>query len=132
MIIPNEKVQQGEDDWHVLMGRPTFSQEDIQVGVVQIHDLDFMYGSNEIRSGEFIAISAGDFISVPGRSVGIPWTFLDEWELKTRTRNGKTYEFYNVMLIEGRNGTAERRGLGRVEKSLWESMQLEEVDVILA
>jgi len=102
MIIPNDKAQQGEDDWHVLMDRPTFSQEDIQVGVVRIHDQHFVYGLNATRSGEFIAISAGDFISVPGHSVGIPWTFLDEWELKTRTRNGNVYEFYNVMLIEGK------------------------------
>ena len=132
IIVPNEKAQQGEDDWYVLMGRPTFSQEDIQVGVVRIHDLDFMYGSSETRSGEFIAISVGHFILVPGQNVGIPWTFLAEWELKTRTCNGNIYEFYNVMLIEGRNGTVERRGLGRVEKSLWEGMQLEVVEVILA
>lgn len=35
-----------------------------------------------------VSISAGEFICVPGQSVGIPRTFLSEWEMERRTEDG--------------------------------------------
>jgi hypothetical protein len=51
--------------------------------------------------------------------------------MKKRSDDSNIYRFYNIMLIGRRNGIAERRGLGRVEKSLWERMALEEVEITL-
>lgn len=130
-IAPNKNATKGENDWYMLVARPKLSKEDIQVGVVQIHCPKFMAETKDGVLGEFIALSAGDFISVPGRNVGIPLTFLHEWEMNKRLVHDNMYRFYNVMLIERRNGIAERRGLGRVEKSLWESMDLEEMEITL-
>jgi hypothetical protein len=41
------------------------------------------------------------------------------------------YEYYNVMWIEWENGIAYRKAVGRVYKEAWESLDLEEVDVLL-
>lgn len=41
------------------------------------------------------------------------------------------YEFYNVLWIEWKDNIAYRKGLGRVFKEVWESQDLEQVDVIL-
>jgi hypothetical protein len=41
------------------------------------------------------------------------------------------YEYYNVMWIEWKNGIAYRKAVGRVYKEAWESLELEEVDVLL-
>ncbi|KAL9114869.1 MAG: hypothetical protein Q9227_001112 [Pyrenula ochraceoflavens] len=50
---------------------------------------------------------------------------LDEWDHAERPRSTRHYEFYNVLWIEWRNGTAFRKGLGRVEKRIWESIERE-------
>jgi hypothetical protein len=41
------------------------------------------------------------------------------------------YEFYNVLWIEWEDGIAFRKGVGRVEKSMWEAQPLEWIDVTL-
>jgi hypothetical protein len=43
----------------------------------------------------------------------------------------EVYEWYNVLWIEWKDGIAYRKGLGRVSKEAWESMDLEAVDVLL-
>ncbi|KAH8773677.1 heterokaryon incompatibility protein-domain-containing protein [Diaporthe sp. PMI_573] len=43
----------------------------------------------------------------------------------------ETYTFYNVLWIKWEDGIAYRRGVGRVKRETWESMELEDVDLIL-
>jgi hypothetical protein len=62
----------------------------------------------------------------------------DQWEswdyqrkvIDLRDQIG-VYEYYNVMWIEWENGIAYRKAVGRVYKEAWESLDLEEVDVLL-
>lgn len=103
----------------------------VQVGVIQVHDELFKTNGKCTGLEEFIAISAGEFLGVPGQSVGAPWDMLDDWELRQRTSNNNVYEFYNVMLIEQDDGIAKRRGLGRVQMDLWKASEKEEIEVVL-
>ncbi|KAF2189359.1 HET-domain-containing protein [Zopfia rhizophila CBS 207.26] len=130
-IKPKGTPRKEDDRWYAIERKPTSNRE-LQVGLVQLHDPKSEDWSTADVSGEFIAISAGEFLCVPGQSVGVPWTMLDEWEMKRRSKDGNVYEFYNVMLIEGHGGIAMRKGLGRVQKTMWESLDLEEVEVVLA
>ncbi|PQE13531.1 heterokaryon incompatibility protein [Rutstroemia sp. NJR-2017a WRK4] len=41
------------------------------------------------------------------------------------------YEFYNCLWVEWKDGIAYRKALGRVEKSMWEGLELEEIELIL-
>ncbi|PQE15015.1 heterokaryon incompatibility protein [Rutstroemia sp. NJR-2017a BVV2] len=43
----------------------------------------------------------------------------------------KPYEFYNCLWIGWKDGIAYRKALGRVEKSVWEALELEEIELIL-
>lgn len=56
---------------------------------------------------------------------------LDEWDHKERPRSYELYEFYNVLWIRWEDGIAYRRGLGRVEKRMWEAQKLEWIDITL-
>ncbi|CZR52493.1 uncharacterized protein PAC_02370 [Phialocephala subalpina] len=130
-VMSNENTKENDDSWLAVMDKTAFGDGDSQVGVVRIHDQRLWNVSDGNFLGEFIAISAGEFLAVPGNSVGIPWASFHKWEMTKRSDDGNIYRFYNVMLIERRNNIAERRGLGRVEKSLWEQMALEELEITL-
>lgn len=41
------------------------------------------------------------------------------------------YTLYNVLWVKWDDGIAYRRGVGRVERETWESMELEDVDLVL-
>lgn len=58
-------------------------------------------------------------------------TWLDEWRLDGRPRASKKYEFYNVMWIRREGTYFVRENVGRVEKSVWDCQELQEVDVEL-
>jgi hypothetical protein len=45
--------------------------------------------------------------------------------------NSVTYEFYNVLWIEWKEGVAYRKGVGRVWKKAWERQKLKQIDAIL-
>jgi hypothetical protein len=130
-IKPKQQPPMDADRWYAIQKKSGLSSE-LHVGLVQLHDPKSVLGTTTDISGEFIAISAGEFLCIPGQSVGLPWAILDEWELKRRTQDGNIYEFYNVMLIERHDGFATRKGLGRVQKAMWENLDLEEVEVVLA
>ncbi|KAH7400620.1 heterokaryon incompatibility protein-domain-containing protein [Phaeosphaeria sp. MPI-PUGE-AT-0046c] len=102
-----------------------------QVGVVQLHDELCKTHETISEFEEFISISAGELLGVPGHSVGVPWDMLDGWELDRRSGNNRVYEFYNVMLIDLQGDIATRRGLGRVQKELWKDIEKEEIEVVL-
>ncbi|OMP84353.1 hypothetical protein BK809_0000360, partial [Diplodia seriata] len=56
---------------------------------------------------------------------------LDEWYSHSRPRDSEIYEFYNVMWIRRQDAHVVREGIGRVEKSVWDSQELEDIDVEL-
>lgn len=64
-------------------------------------------------SCELVAISRGN-------------DFLQPMEPKK-----ETYTFYDVLWIKWEDGIAYRRGVGRVKKQTWESMELEDIDLVL-
>lgn len=41
------------------------------------------------------------------------------------------YTLYNVLWVEWEDGIAYRRGVGRVKREIWESMELEDIDLVL-
>lgn len=43
----------------------------------------------------------------------------------------ETFTFYNVLWIKWEDGIAYRRGVGRVKREIWESMELKDVDLVL-
>ncbi|KAB2578835.1 Zinc finger TFIIS-type protein [Lasiodiplodia theobromae] len=45
---------------------------------------------------------------------------IEEWDYEKRPRGEEKYEWYNVLWIERRKGTAYRKSVGRVERSAWE------------
>lgn len=91
------------------------------VGDLRIDDREDIHLVNELKCEadqaglpcELVAISKGnDFIE--------PMEPLKE-----------TYTFDNVLWIKWEDGIAYRRGVGRVTKETWESMELEDVDLVL-
>jgi len=54
-----------------------------------------------------------------------------EWLHPEQPKKTEKYIFYNVMWIGWKDGIAHRRGLGRVEKSVWERQELDTIDVTL-
>lgn len=56
---------------------------------------------------------------------------IDEYFASERPKDGKFYEFYNVLWIEWKDGIAYRKALGRVEKSRWESLDGKMIDLVL-
>lgn len=130
-VNSGENVNEEDGIWRAVLNKTVTGEGDGQVGVVQIHDRELLKLCDGSSLMEFIAISAGEFLSVPGDSVGIPRSSFHRWEMDNRVDDSNVYMFYNVMLIERINGIAERRGLGRVEKSRWERLALEEVEITL-
>jgi len=76
---------------------------------------------------ELISISMG--YACGGRGADLCLTEQNT-ELVPRS-NKERYDFYNVLWIEWEDGIAFRKGIGRVEKSIWEAQPLEWIDVTL-
>lgn len=60
-----------------------------------------------------------------------PERHLEEWELDERPKHTLWYEFYNVLWISQNRGITYRKGIGRVQKEIWESQNVEKLDVVL-
>lgn len=59
---------------------------------------------------------------------------MGEWSCKERPKaggNGSKYEFNNVLWTELEEGIAYRKGVGRIEKAVWEAQELEWIDLVL-
>jgi hypothetical protein len=56
---------------------------------------------------------------------------FDEWMRKECPRKTGLYEFYNVMWIERSADVAYRKAIGRVQRSSWEEVANEYVDITL-
>ncbi|KAH7055744.1 heterokaryon incompatibility protein-domain-containing protein [Macrophomina phaseolina] len=57
---------------------------------------------------------------------------IEEWHYEQRPRGGEKYEWYNVLWIERRKGTAYRKSVGRVERSAWERQKRDSTFLKLA
>lgn len=57
---------------------------------------------------------------------------IQEWDYPKRPRTGEKYEWYNVLWIERRKGTAYRKSVGRVERSVWERQRRDNTFLKLA
>ncbi|KAM3071685.1 hypothetical protein ACMFMG_009557 [Clarireedia jacksonii] len=88
--------------------------------------------SIEAKTIELVAISRGCTVqSIPNPEV---WQYACSelhHEEAPDFHEEKPYEFYNCLWIEWKEGIAYRKALGRVEKSIWEGLDLEEIDLIL-
>lgn len=56
---------------------------------------------------------------------------LEEWDLDGRPKQSERYELYNVMWIRREDTYVVRGGIGRIERSVWDSQDLEEIDMEL-
>jgi hypothetical protein len=56
---------------------------------------------------------------------------IDEWFHKERTKSTEIYEFYNVLWVSWEHGIAYRKGLGRVQKFIWEAQTIDWIKVTL-
>lgn len=94
-------------------------------GVVQLHE-DLPPDSGV--KFELAAISLG---SARNSSEELVYAQCPEWDHEERPKTGRDYEWYNVLWIEWKDGIAYRKGLGRIAKGAWESLDLEWIDLIL-
>jgi hypothetical protein len=94
----------------------------ILAGVLNVHDLNFPSGTCEL-----ISISMG--YACGGRMYD--QCLVERYTTLIPKSHEERYEFYNVLWIEWEDGIAFRKGVGRVEKSMWEAQPLEWIDVTL-
>ncbi|PMD47217.1 HET-domain-containing protein [Hyaloscypha variabilis F] len=105
----------------------------IWAGMIRLHsndDLQFEPGASEIPMKqlrcELVAISRG----YCHNKAPMPHE-LDEWNSEERPKYSELYEWYNVLWIAWENGIAYRKGLGRVQREIWEAQPVEWIDLIL-
>lgn len=86
--------------------------------------------TREVPNGakcELVALSCGS-VSNKDEHAQI---WIEEWNLDDRPRESEKYEFYNVMWIKREGTYVVRENIGRVEKSVWDCQELQEIDVEL-
>ncbi|KAF2107854.1 heterokaryon incompatibility protein-domain-containing protein [Lophiotrema nucula] len=91
------------------------------------HEIGTLAKEKDSVTFELILISEGQ---VPN-SMSSPYYPRLEWDHPERPKEGRIYKWINVLAIEWKDGIAYRKGLGRVAKSVWETLELEEIDVTL-
>ena len=87
--------------------------------------LDKTYHVIELSSGSVSLSTSGSLLDHPLSDV------FDEWALPSWSKKDGLYEFYNIMHIKWNGGIAYRLAIGRVEKSVWERVAREEVDITM-
>jgi hypothetical protein len=77
---------------------------------------------------ELIELSRGIVQNQPTQEVS-----FDEWDREGCPRRNAVgmYEFYNVMWIKREEDVVYREAIGRVEKSVWEEVATEYIEVTL-
>ena len=107
-------------------------------GILQLHEpletvrRSQIYDSNMVEV-ELVAIScAWAYEDGRERDIEAGVFTLPEYFCVERRRRGWRYEFYNVLYIEWDSSTvACRKGLGRVDKEVWESLEHDNVNLML-
>lgn len=85
---------------------------------------------NSPRTGqamELVAISKG----IAQNSSRVEFS-MAEWNSDKRPKDGRLYEFYNVLWISRSGGFAYRQGIGRIHKDIWDRQDRKKEEVILA
>jgi hypothetical protein len=77
---------------------------------------------------ELIAISEG---CAANRDLKNYYDSVLEGNHPERTQTFPNYEFYNVLCIEWEDGIAYRKGVGRVDKVVWDRQDIEWVELML-
>ncbi|KAI0423736.1 HET-domain-containing protein [Xylaria sp. FL1042] len=109
------------------------------VGILQLCE-PIVNGEDEDASGarsqwgmktrlELVEIALGSIPNVAGLSV--LQMELEEMILDERPKTELLYEYFYVLWIQWKGSVAYRKGLGRVYKNIWESQELEWIDLIL-
>jgi Heterokaryon incompatibility protein (HET) len=88
----------------------------------QLDSQDELVGINH----ELIELSAGSVLNPLYENAP-----FDELRCMDCPFISETYEFYNVMWIERKKGIAYRKSIGRVIKTAWEAIALEDIDITL-
>lgn len=66
--------------------------------------------------------------TMPPPPLGTPMSKCEEAQLKVKW---DINEFYNVLWVEWVDGVAYRKGVGKVWKGAWESLEREDIDLVL-
>jgi len=104
------------------------------VGVLRVNGVNDTNAATAARTCHLIELSRG---SVSLGADGEPLeqhphaSVFDEWQVPGWRQFRGQYEFYNVMEIDIRDGIASRLAVGRVEKSAWDRIATEQIDVVL-
>lgn len=93
---------------------------DRKIGVLRLNSHWLSAQNSRGKTCELIAISSG-INEVGSLEISVIQT----------SDHVDPHKFYNVLWIEWVDGIAYRKGLGRVEKSGWESADTEEIEVVL-
>lgn len=96
------------------------------IGVLRFPFGDFMRLSNGRVKHELIELSRGEVMNQETEEVS-----FDEWNRGIPWSKEGKYVFYNVMSIHWLDGVAYRDAVGRVEKSAWEKLEKDEIEVTL-
>jgi hypothetical protein len=119
-------------DGNILQIHDSKLGEDIIMGYLSVDTPTV--GEKGLKEREFIAISYGEYdFTDDNRNPGFISRIKDE-ELRFAIQRDdrSVYCFYYVLMIEWVAGYAERRGLGRVNKAAWESLEVEEIEIIFS
>lgn len=96
------------------------------VGVLRYPFTRWMGVEPAYRQHELIELSAGSVLDQETEAVS-----FDEWSRPECPRHGGKYDFYNVMAIRWDGPIAYRLAVGRVEKTSWERLATEVVEITL-
>jgi len=123
--IGNPFPQQEEnDDTYPLHSLSTSQGK--WAGIIYVHH-PLESASKHDRLCELILISGG--FALEGDNEQRGW--IPEWDFAQRPRSEDYCCFYHVLWIEWQGNIAYRRGLGRVNQKVWDSISKEEVEVLL-
>jgi len=97
-------------------------------GILRLHNkLETMKNPASRTICELVAISKGYTVETY-----VPESIqLYEFMIEGGPQKGQRYDFYNVLWVEWEDGIAYRKAIGRIEKNMWESANLEWIDLLL-
>jgi hypothetical protein len=102
-------------------------------GCLRLNDIEQNRRGRPAEACHVIELSAGMVsLDVDGDLLDHPQAdIFDEWFLPSWSQMEGVYQFYNVMQIEWNNGLAYRVAVGRVEKTTWERVAMEDIEVTI-
>ena len=100
-------------------------------GIIRLHNLTDLENLSSCPGGsqKRLQLAAISQSFIPGDAKRVYG--FEEYNASGGPTKGELYEYYNVMWIEQEDGIAYRKAVGRVEKSRWESLGLESIDLVL-